>query len=185
MMVEVETGNAARAEELYRRFFTRHAEESLLLDRVRDGLGEQALLLGGLPPFRADVLGGGTVGPDVLAGKVAVLDFWATWCEPCVEGFPSLQRIAGTYGDRVELIGVNLDWGDDISPEDLQAWIAGRGLPGRHLHDGLAWDSEMVRRFGVREIPFTVVVGKDGRVLAVNRHGKQLEKAVRHAMRTP
>jgi hypothetical protein len=55
-------------------------------------------------------------------------------------------------------------------------------VPGRQIRDGLGWDSDEVRAFGIKEIPFSVVVGRDGSVRAVNEHGKRLEKAVRAAV---
>jgi hypothetical protein len=51
------------------------------------------------------------------------------------------------------------------------------------VHDGLGWDSQLVRALGVTEIPFTVVLDPEGQVLAVNRHGKELESTVRAALR--
>jgi hypothetical protein len=69
--------------------------------------------------------------------------------------------------------------------EDLKAWLATEKVAGRHIQDGAGWDSEVVRQFGVKEIPFSVVVAADGTVLAVNEHGKGLEKAVAAALTTP
>ena len=95
--------------------------------------------------------------------------------------FPGVFR--DRYGDEVQLLGVNLDWADDLPQADLESWISNREVPGRQLWDGRSWESEIVRAFGVREIPFTVVVGSDGEVLAVNEHGKRLQKAVQAAVR--
>lgn len=167
----------------YRRFCERHAGDDALLARVRRGLGTLALELGGVPRFTATTLDGETVGPETLRGKVAVLDFWATWCRPCVDGFPSLRRIFERYGDVVVMLGISLDSSQDIGDDDLRRWIASRKLPGRQVHDGLSWDSSLVDTFGVTEIPFTVVVGPTGEVVAVNEHGKKLERAVKRAVR--
>jgi hypothetical protein len=82
----------------------------------------------------------------------------------------------------VVVLGVNLDAAEDCAVEELDRWVAHHDVPGSHLHDGLSWDSELVKTFGVREIPFNVVVGPDGSVLAVNEHGKRLEKAVKAAV---
>jgi len=143
--------------------------------RIRDQLG-------GLPEFRATTLAGRTVASEEFRGKVVVLDFWATWCQPCVEEFPALRRIDEQHGDDVVLLGVNLDWSDDLSIQALRDWIALENVPGDHVHDGLSWDSELVKAFGVQEIPFNVVVAPNGDVVAVNERGKRLEKAVRTAI---
>jgi thiol-disulfide isomerase/thioredoxin len=181
---EAETGRFDHAERQYRRFRDSHASDADLMQNVRDDLGELALRAGGLPRFSATTLDGQTIEPAALDGKVVVFDFWATWCQPCNDGFPALRRIDEKHGDDVLVLGVNLDWTDDISTDDLRTWIAQQDVPGRHLHDGQSWDSEIVRAFGVKEIPFSVVVGADGEILAVNEHGRRLEKTVRAAVQT-
>ncbi len=180
---ELELGRRDAAAERYRRISEEHAGDEAMLDSVREDLGEWALLLGGLPRFTASTFEGETVSSDELLGKIAVIDFWATWCGPCVEGFPSLRRIEERHGDEVRLVGVNLDYADDLELEELLEWVASNDVRGSHLWDGQSWDSPLVKSFGVKEIPFSVVVAADGNVLAVNEHGKELEKAVRTAVR--
>ena len=183
ILTDLDTGRTEAAATRYRQFRADHSGEPTVLDQVQGGLGPLALRLGGVPDFRAATLDGGSVESEAIRGKVTVIDFWATWCPPCIEGFSTLQRIEDKYGDDVTLLGVNLDWAEDYPLENLQEWVASRKVPGRHLWDGQSWESELVRAFGVREIPFTVVVGSDGEVLAVNEHGKQLQKAVQAAVR--
>jgi thiol-disulfide isomerase/thioredoxin len=176
---QAEVGRMDRAAAAYDRFRAAHGDDGELLARVRDDLGELALRAGGLPAFRATTLDGGVVTPESLRGKVTVLDFWATWCRPCIDGFPALARIQTKHGDRVNVVGVSLD---DMPEEALRTWIATEGLAGRHIQEEVGWESEFVRQFGVKEIPFNVVVGADGSVLAINEHGKGLEKAVTAAL---
>ena len=78
---------------------------------------------------------------------------------------------------------MNLNDADELSVAELRDWIVREGVPGDQIHDGLSWDSELVRIFGVKEIPFNVVIGPDGDVLAVNQQGRELEKTVRAALR--
>jgi hypothetical protein len=99
-----------------------------------------------------------------------------------VEEFDTMRRIAERHGDDVTLLGVNLDSSEELSSDDLRRWIAQREVRGEQLHDGRSWESELVESFGVKEIPFSVVVAPDGAVLAVNAHGKRLEKAVKAAL---
>ncbi len=179
---EVEVGRMDLAAEAYRRFRDGHAGNRALQEQVRERLGELTLRAGGLPEFRATALDGGSVEREALRGKVVVVDFWATWCGPCIEQLPSLRRIAERHRDRVLVLGVSLDLAEDVSAQDLRGWIARENVPGRQLYDGLGWDSELVRAFGVKEIPFSVVVGADGAVLAVAKQGRGLENAVRAAL---
>jgi thiol-disulfide isomerase/thioredoxin len=181
---ELQLGRREAAAERYRRLVEQHDGGSELLDHVREDLGEWALRLGGLPRFTASTFEGETVSSEELAGKISVIDFWATWCAPCVEGFPSLRRIEERHGEDVRLLGVNLDYADDLELDELLAWVASNDVRGSHLWDGQSWESPLVKSFGVKEIPFSVVVAANGDVLAVNEHGKKLEKAVRAAVRT-
>ena len=94
---------------------------------------------------------------------------------------PPWANNAKRHGDEVSIVGINLDSAEDLSAEELRQWVVTREMEGLQVHDGECWDSPLVKQFGVREIPFTVVVGPDGSVLAVNEHGKGLEKAVKAA----
>jgi thiol-disulfide isomerase/thioredoxin len=180
--VEVERGQLDRAAERYRRFRQEHASDPELVQRVRDRLGLLALHLGGLPAFTATTLDGAPLSSDALRGKVAVVDFWATWCQPCLKEMPTLRRIQERYGDDVMLVGVCMDGAEDLSGDELRDWATRQEVPGWQLHDGRGWESEMVRSFGVREIPFSVVFGPDGSVLATGQRGKRLEQAVETAL---
>jgi hypothetical protein len=100
-----------------------------------------------------------------------------------MDEIPTLRRIADRYEDDVMLVGINMDSAADLPVDDLRRWVDSRDLQGLQLHDGQCWDSTLVEKFGVREIPFTVLVGPDGSVLAVNEHGKRLEKAVKAAVK--
>ena len=184
LRTEFDAGHSDRAAARYDRIREARSGDPQTLQRIQDGLGELALRLGGLPEFRTTTLDGTPFGAEQLRGKVAVLDFWATWCQPCVNEFPTLRKIHERYEDDVVLLGVNLDYAEDLAREELSAWVASQRVPGSQVHDGLSWDSELVKSFGVKEIPFNVVVGPDGTVLAVNEHGKRLEKAVRAAVRS-
>jgi thiol-disulfide isomerase/thioredoxin len=179
-----EAGRSELATADYRAFREAHAENRTLLDGVRDRLGVLALTTGGLPDFHARALDGGVVDREALKGKVVVVDFWATWCGPCVEELPVLRRIEERSGNRVVVLGVCLDRAEDLDATALEAWIATKGVAGRHVWDGLGWDSDIVRQFGVKEIPFTVVAAADGSVLAAGERGRDLEKAVRAAVAT-
>jgi thiol-disulfide isomerase/thioredoxin len=180
---DFDVGDLDRAEKTYVAFREAHVEESELFALVQENLGELALRVGGVPPFRATALDGSAVELASLRGKVGVLDFWATWCPPCVAEFPTLRKINERYGDAVVLLGVNMDDADALSSDSLRRWIAEAAVPGTHLFDGLSWESDLVASCGVREIPFNVVIDPKGNVVEVNAHGRSLERAVRLATR--
>lgn len=177
-----EAGRPDLAAAGYRAFLERHAASPSLLDEVRSRLGPIALEAGGLPPFRAAALDGVEVDRETLRGKVGVVVFWATWCKPCLDELPVLRRLARRDAGDVAVVGVNLDRAEDLETEALRAFIGREDVPGRQIHDGLSWDSPIVRAFGVTEIPFGVVVRADGTVAAVEESGRRLEDAVRAAL---
>lgn len=179
---EAELGRMDRASARYAELRARYASDATAWDGTRSQLGELALRVGGLPDFRSTTLDGVEVATTSIRGRVTVIDFWATWCRPCIEEFPTLRRLAERHGDGVAVLGVNLDRSDELPADALRAWVTREKVPGRHVQDGHGWESSLVKVFGVTEIPFNVVVGADGSVIAVNVRGKQLEKAVAGAL---
>jgi thiol-disulfide isomerase/thioredoxin len=183
ILLAEEAGERERARSVVRQFFDGDDIDPDLQSQIRQGLGNLALRLGGVPDFEIGSLGGENFTSDQLRGKVVVIDFWATWCPPCLDGFPSLRKIAGRHGEQVLVVGVNMDYSEDYSPGELREWITREKVPGLQLYDGLSWESKLVRDFGVQEIPFTVVIDPEGSVVAVNAHGKKLEKVVSSVVR--
>jgi cytochrome c biogenesis protein CcmG/thiol:disulfide interchange protein DsbE len=69
------------------------------------------------PPFELEPVGGGApIGPAQFSGQVVIVDFWATWCEPCRQSFPSYQRLADKYAGKLVVIGVSVDDDDSGIP---------------------------------------------------------------------
>jgi len=115
-----------------------------------------------VPEVRMDLLGGGEFALADQKGKnIVFLDFWASWCGPCVYGLPHLATVAKEYKDRgVVVVAVNL--GDPA--EDVASFLKQREL---ELTVGLDRDKRLGARFGVRGIPHQVLIGKDGTVESI------------------
>ncbi|MBA3539484.1 MAG: TlpA family protein disulfide reductase [Deltaproteobacteria bacterium] len=130
------------------------------------------------PPFALPTIGergtlGATQSLASAQGKVVVLDFWATWCGPCVAALPKLEALAKTHPDVVVLT-INLD--DAVAARalfDAQGYTLGL----------LADDGDASERYGVSTIPHSVVIDRSGRIREVLR-GKtsKLDAAVRAAL---
>jgi thiol-disulfide isomerase/thioredoxin len=107
---------------------------------------------------RADGVGG-SISLGALRGRVVVLDFWATWCPPCLAMLPTLHQLHAEWSARgVTFIGVNSD--GDISAADLQAFLRQHGVP----YPIVADDGQVGSLYKVRALPQLVVVGRDGSV---------------------
>lgn len=113
------------------------------------------------PDFKTTMLAGEPVALDQHKGKVLILDFWATWCPPCVAALPALAELAQTYRDRgVVLLAIN-----QAEPADTIR----RFLDARQINIPVALDPDaaIARAYFVSSIPQTVVIGPDGLVAAV------------------
>jgi len=77
------------------------------------------------PDFTLDPVGGGTaIGPKSFAGKVLIVDFWATWCAPCRQSFPVYQRLLEKFGGKLAVIGVSVD----DSPDGIEKFRTETGV---------------------------------------------------------
>jgi thiol-disulfide isomerase/thioredoxin len=107
-------------------------------------------------PFREPALGGGTIEWSDYAGKVVVVNFWASWCGPCRREAPALQRLWEEYRDRsVQFLGVNFN--DD--PAAALAYEEEFGITYPSVSDP---SGKVAHLFQVLALPTTFVVGRDG-----------------------
>jgi thiol-disulfide isomerase/thioredoxin len=125
--------------------------------------GESSPLLGkAAKPFKLPLLAGGDFELAKEQGKVVILDFWATWCGPCIKSLPGLiDAVSKLPADRVKLIGLN----QGEPPEQVKQFIETRRWA---LTVALDSSQTVGRDYGVDGIPFTVIVGPDGKVAWVH-----------------
>jgi thiol-disulfide isomerase/thioredoxin len=133
-----------------------------------------------------------------LRGKVVLIDFWATWCVPCMEQMPEIKRLHAKYRDQgFEVIGVTDDIpardpaaprGTEKTPAMLQAFLDKEGMPWPQIWDQTSslerrGPKELLVLFGVSELPTTLLVDKQGRIHSVEGHGgDKLEAAIRRLL---
>jgi uncharacterized protein (TIGR03435 family) len=114
---------------------------------------------------------GASVDAKSLHGKVVVLEFWATWCGPCVAAIPHLNELADKFKDQpVQFIAITAEDEATIKPfltkRPIHAWIA------------LDTDRAMNSAYAIRSIPHTVVLGKDGKIAAITHPTMLTEKHI-------
>ncbi len=107
-----------------------------------------------------------------LRGKVVLIDFWASWCGPCRRENPHVVKLYEKYKDKgFDILGVSLD-------RQRARWIQAikaDGLTWHHVSDLKGWQNEVAQLYGVRSIPHTVLVDRDGRIIARKLRGPALE----------
>lgn len=98
-----------------------------------------------------------------LKGKVVYVDFWASWCGPCKQSFPFMNDLQSRYrAQGFEIVAINLD----AKREDADRFLA--DTPARFT---LAFDAkgESARRFEIKSMPSSILIDRDGKVLAAHK----------------
>jgi peroxiredoxin len=132
------------------------------------------------PEFEFENPDGKRLGPSSFRGKVLILDFWASWCQPCRDENPNMVRIYNKYHGRgLEILGVSLD-------KDKAKWkeaIEKDKLPWNQVSDLGVWQSEAVKLYNVTSIPHTFLLDKDGKIVAKGLMADELEKKLEELLR--
>jgi cytochrome c biogenesis protein CcmG/thiol:disulfide interchange protein DsbE len=111
----------------------------------------------------AEAAGDGSLPPELTdrTGHPIYLDFWASWCGPCAQSFPWLNLMRERYGDRLTIIGVNLD----VRPADAARFLQQHPASFKIVYDP---DGRLAERYHLQGMPSSVIVDAQGRVL--HRH---------------
>jgi thiol-disulfide isomerase/thioredoxin len=128
-------------------------------------------------PFKLDLLDGPPFRLADRKGRVVVVEFWATWCGPCLQSMPLVDGVVREFAERgVELLAVNLE----ELPEQVKATLARHKLK---VPVGLDRDGVVAAKFAVTAIPQTVVIDRDGKVARLFvGGGKEAASSLRKAL---
>ncbi|MFO0808310.1 MAG: TlpA disulfide reductase family protein [Gemmataceae bacterium] len=126
------------------------------------------------PDFTATTLNGDTVKLADLRGKVVVLDFWATWCGPCVAQIPHVKTMVRKFeGKPFVFLGVSVDDEQDV----LRSFVKNQRLSWPIVFDG-GQSGPIATEYKVRAYPTVYVIDAQGKIRFRNRFGSDLETAV-------
>jgi thiol-disulfide isomerase/thioredoxin len=176
----VAAGEFAIAREIYQTLQERFADNPTVRDKVvkelnrLDKVGKRAL------SFDATDLAGRPIKLESLKGKYVLIDFWATWCSPCLAELPRLQEAYRKYkGAGFEILSVSLD----ETRVAVADFVKVRKLPWVQLHNATA-GADLVEAFGVSSIPATYLVDPEGKVIALDLRGPAVDTTLAKLMRT-
>jgi thiol-disulfide isomerase/thioredoxin len=126
--------------------------------------------------FRATDMDGRVLTASSLRGRIVILDFWATWCAPCLKEVPTYQRLRREYdASRLEIIGVSVDV---LDRRGLVSWLNRQQVTWTQIHDRRGYTGELAQQFKVTSLPTTYVFDAEGRLVAANLRGERLIETV-------
>lgn len=109
---------------------------------------------------------------DDLEGRWILLDFWATWCAPCIAELPTLRSIQQRWpAERLLVLGVSMN---QSSRATVSSWLRRQQADWPQLHDGQGFAGPVARALGVEVVPRTLLVDPRGRVVAVDLRAEEL-----------
>ena len=136
--------------------------------RIKEAVGK---------PFEiafTDAIKGTEVNSANLKGKVVVVDFWATWCGPCVAEMPNMKKLYAQYKDKgVEFVGVSLDRPREQGGYDLlKNYVEKNQIEWPQYYEGKVSATDFANIWGIQSIPSVFAIGADGKLATTEARGK-------------
>jgi len=127
------------------------------------------------PDFEAVTTDGRAITTADLEGQVTLLEFWATWCGPCLPEIPHLKELHDRYGEEdFEIVGISLD----RDQETLLEFVEQRNMEWPQIFEEEGWSGEIPRLYNVSGIPRMYILDREGNIAARDLRGEEMVAAV-------
>lgn len=177
----ITAGEFGVAREVYTMLLSRFTDSPNLRQKVQRELKRLDKVGKPAPPFTTEDINGKTVRLEAYRGKYVLVDFWATWCAPCIAELPRLQAAYKTYHTAgLEILAISLD----ESKTAVVDFAKARRIPWPQLHNA-SGSADLVEGFGVSSIPATYLIDPEGNVIGLDLRGKRLDETLRRLIKPP
>jgi len=172
----IETTNAPGAENILKQLAVHPNEAISAQAKAAIALREKLAALKSKPvELKFTALDGAEIDLGKLRGKVVLIDFWASWCGPCIAEMPNVVRTYEKLRERgFVVLGISLDQDKAAMEKTMQKL----GMTWPQHFDGKGWENEISSAFGIRSIPTTWLIDKKGMLREGSVRGEALEPAV-------
>lgn len=115
----------------------------------------------GVPKFSLPSIDGRTISLEAYAGKLVILNFWASWCDPCIAEFPSLIKLIEKFKGEVVLLAISADHEES----DIMIFLKVFKVNNPNIH--IAWDKgySVASLFGTSRLPESYIISRDGKLI--------------------
>jgi peroxiredoxin len=141
---------------------------------------QRALVKGAkFPDFDEKDITGKHVSIGDYKGKVVLVDFWATWCRPCVGELPNVVKAYEKHHEKgFDIVGISLDQNED----KLKSFAKENNITWQQFFDGKGWGNKLAVKYGVQSIPATFLLDREGKIIDRDLRGDALEEAIAAAI---